>query len=273
MTVSIVQDSLRQVSAAEAGGYMTDLTLAYIVTSDNAASDFGTDALSLFAVSGHASVDQPGDQLSEATGNDQGEKQLFVIGRDFRFESPGRCDVRIRYKMFNVALHPRASHLTIFEPLLDVAPIQSQTDRQGSPILVTRGGHAPQYGEISAMNASVGFRYPMAISTDVPGILSAAWTNTVNEGEFLGGAPGTWLCRNASYRPLDARHSSLSGRPRRWVFDFEFIHDSSGWQPWVFWKDSATGRPPDDLVSGQGYKKIDWHQTRIFGEPGTIPYV
>lgn len=92
-----------------------------------------------------------------------------------------------------------------------------------------------------------------------PWIMAQALIGTVNSDGWNGGAQGTWMCTNVSWKPYD---TTLS----RYEIILEFQHNPDGWNPDVVFIDERSGKPPVGLVDGEGVKTVERYVLANFQE-------
>lgn len=138
--------------------------------------------------------------------------------------------------------------------------IQTQKDKNGDPITVTHNG-VTQGGFINVTIPRSSLNVSAIDAQTEPGSISTAWVGKVNSANWNGGEPGTWMCTSVTFDAFD-----LSVAPPKWRFNFSFTHRAEGWNPDVVFIDPTTGKPPSGLVEGEGYKTIEYFETKDFGQ-------
>jgi len=272
MTITAITDSLASGAPLHGrvdGGVWMETTSLVRLHSDG--SDFGTTAAEAWAA-----VDaQTGGLLPDygAVLDATNFPNLMMDHLDVTAIDPANVDVTVHYGRYNTSLNGGIDNSpVIYSPLQSLKQINTERDPDGNAITVSytgSEGQGPQtqWGEISVLDSEVGFSLDIAITTEQPTTIMTLWGNAVNSAIWNGYGPGTWLCRRCTFRPL-----SVVAGSNKHAFTFEFVHDHSGWQPWVFWRDAHSGRSPSDLTLDTGYKEIPWHLAIDFGvEPANWP--
>ena len=151
--------------------------------------------------------------------------------------------------------------------------VTTQLDANGDPITVEHtwpaddpdfpGETHVQGGEIqvdAAMSELVG---TIVVQTASPGAIADSWVNYVNSNNWQNGEPRTWKCQRVPFTLLDDTTS-----PDTWELSFHFEKDRQTWDndTTAIFIDPRTGRPPENLVENEGYKKIQYYPARNFGE-------
>lgn len=141
----------------------------------------------------------------------------------------------------------------------NVNQVESNLDADGNTISVshTYDSDHPKYGgQTKEQGGTIQFFQPernLAIqglkTTTHPWIMANRMVGAVNQTSWNGGDARTWMCVRASTRPL-----SLTGR---YYMFYEFQYNQDTWDPTVVFIDPDTGKPPLNLVEGEGYKRIE----------------
>ena len=84
-----------------------------------------------------------------------------------------------------------------------------------------------------------------------PWVLAENLIGSVNKKTWLGQPPHTWMCTEVMWEFRDEGN---------YFMEFQFQHDPDTWNPTVVFIDDRTGRPPEGLVEGTGYKNIRYHR-------------
>ncbi len=153
---------------------------------------------------------------------------------------------------------------------------ETAVDAWGAPLAVTYNGvtqPATVQKDVPVYDVSAtGIRdLPMA-----PATLQEMWMGAVNAGPFYGArgyadpfsviGAGALICAEVSLEP---HYISLSDRAYR--IRFRWIGSSDGWRKTIYWKDPATGLPPDDPVVtnwayiAQIHREVNYHSLWPFG--------
>lgn len=96
------------------------------------------------------------------------------------------------------------------------------------------------------------------VAADYPHAISSQWTGVLNSKSWAGGAPFTWMITR-----IDFSQHNEAVSPVEWEFTYEFQFDRTTHLPVIFYIDQRTGRAPDGLVPGTG-----WKQLNGLGQPG-----
>lgn len=136
--------------------------------------------------------------------------------------------------------------------------IETQKDRDGNPITVSHL-EEQQGGAVMVTLSQSYVVYESIEETNIPGVLAEQYNNKVNEETWNGGEPGTWRCDDVSFDPV-----SLTSDPAVFKMRWVFLRDNEGWQPTVFFRDPATGKPPVNPVEGEAIKDIEYYQYASF---------
>jgi len=91
--------------------------------------------------------------------------------------------------------------------------------------------------------------------TNAPWNVAENLIGAVNKNSWLGQPMHTWMCTEVSWEFRDEGNYFMS---------FAFQHDPDTWNPTAVFIDDRTGRPPDDLIEGLGYKYIRYHREKNF---------
>ncbi len=117
-----------------------------------------------------------------------------------------------------------------------------------------------QSGEIQVDLPSDTLEFTGRLITPNPGSIARAWRGRTNLYLWNGGAPGTWRCTEVSFDPWDLGDPEFE----QWLFNFFFQFDPTGWNPDAIFRDQLTGKPPINLVEGNGVIEVDWYPTLDF---------
>ena len=137
-------------------------------------------------------------------------------------------------------------------------------DRAGDQITVEHEG-VKQGGEITPFEGRAVLNFGTAFASLTPWLLVANWVNTVNDSSSFFYSPGalarTWLITELNFELSD--RESPFGWP---IYEFSMTmrHNPDTWDPGVIFIDPTTGRPPEGLSAGTGYKQVIWHDERNF---------
>lgn len=100
-------------------------------------------------------------------------------------------------------------------------------------------------------------------ATNTPGTIVKSYLGKVNATTWQGEEPRTWLCSEATARPLN-----LTQNPQLWSFFFGFSLDESTWdsQTTLVFIDPETNQPPDGIAEGNGLLTVTHYDTKNFNE-------
>ena len=259
MAITSHTDLIEATGGQEVGGWLSSCRRKIVLANTDA---WGTAAgAAIQAVLDDTNVPQAGDTL------DADHPNLFCTTRDVTMNNSKRATVWCNYKFYATTLN---SNVALDNIQTQLKTVTTELDRSGSEITVkhnTAVGHnETQVGEISALHPEGGFVREIVLSRTNDGAAQYdtmnSWINHINSDQWNFGEPGTWLCMDATPRPLQI--NPVGGGLAKWVFRFQFAYDSHGWKPWVFWIDKTTGRPPDGLSPGVGFKQVDHYPTKAF---------
>ena len=278
MAGTVIKDTLTTLEMHEQNGVIwtlrRELLVHAITDSDGASlSDFRVlkEALDACTAEGFGPKTSP-----EATYGD-----LILVERIPSLVGGQQAKVRVElvYEQAGSSLDSLPLETYLFSGSSSLAQSSTDVDRLGNRIFVSYDHPAGNRRDES--QNLVGWREFQAdrIQVDAPNDLMVitgriAMTQTgpmdeaqqirghVNAAIWRGGAPGTWLCTSVEYE----LYHLLSIAPPRpiWTFTWTFQFDPAGWQPWVFFRDPATGKLPSNLVPGQGFYQVDWFPTHTF---------
>ena len=132
-----------------------------------------------------------------------------------------------------------------------LSSVKTNLDHAGNPIIVTHNG-VPQGVEIEKQMPTIVMRYRRR-ETQRPFTRALNHVGKTNNSSFEGRPARTVLC------------TSITGESRdggvTYDVDYEFQYLPETWDVQVFWIDKTTGRPPDNLVAGVGYKTVQVYPT------------
>lgn len=136
-----------------------------------------------------------------------------------------------------------------------VEQVESEIDRQtGQQITVEHNGDV-QGGTVAAFESRSVISFEATWPSAAPLALSQTLTNRVNDQQWAGGAPRTWLITDVGFTLVDPL--GTLGTPT-YRFRFELRYNPDGHDPTVVYIDPDTGRPPPGLTN-LGLKTIEWY--------------
>lgn len=139
--------------------------------------------------------------------------------------------------------------------------IVTEVDKNGATITVTHQG-VEQGGDVTVDQIESYIEFETVESTNVPGAISQAWANYVNDTLWQAGEPGTWKCEEVVAEAVDEASATKKYRMR-----YLFVYNPDGWTPTAYYVDPISRRPPPNLNTtvGNGVAEVDWYEERDFG--------
>ena len=144
-----------------------------------------------------------------------------------------------------------------------VQSVTTQKDASGNQILLSHtftdtdeSGNVTE--RIETQGGEVDIQVPQTVfrvtrrESQSPGANSLFYTGKINSVPFLGGEPKTWLCTRIEGDSDDGGET--------FVVAYEFQYNRETWDATVVFIDPDTGRPPKDLVDGEGIKTVRVYQ-------------
>lgn len=180
---------------------------------------------------------------------------LEVTRRDFRMRGPTIVEILVTYSDpdgdLQVEPPPGETYVTSGGSSLEQS--EEITDINGNPVEVSFGTET-QRGRIPILRPRSQVRLELLGNSDAPGAIGRFWTGAVNAGSFPGievaAPPATWLVESVDFQYVDSDDATP-----RWRFSWIFRNNPDGFDPFVFFVDPDTGRPPPGLVVGTGIKR------------------
>lgn len=119
--------------------------------------------------------------------------------------------------------------------------------------------HNPDYPRTIVQGGEISIPYPQSnyvvqgiFPTARPARIALLIVATVNQVEWLGMPPVTWICSEAQWEVNDPSDKVLGlGKLPNYKFSFEFQYNVDTWDPAVVFIDSRTGRPPHNVRTGE----------------------
>jgi hypothetical protein len=191
-----------------------------------------------------------------------GNTNLVCVGRKVEFLSNSNTKAQI-----DCEYRPIADSKTnfIFSGGTQLAQVTSQVDAYGNQIAVAHQwpSNDPDYpSQYHLQGLDMAVLMPQTTLVAVgqlpiawPSAFAEFWVGSMNETYWSGADPYKWICSRVDFRGLD----NGFGRQRRWEFTMEFQKNRNTWIPQTFFVDPRTGKPPSDLVPGEGIKNVDWY--------------
>jgi len=138
--------------------------------------------------------------------------------------------------------------------------IETEKDADGEDLALDYKGHK-YVGQITPSVVTSATSRETVESTNDPEGLKHAWAGSVNSAPWQGREPGSWLCTNVEYEPLD-----MSSDPRKYRFKFEFEHNPQKHEYWVVYRDES-GRIPSDIEQYPEARKLaKWYPDKDFAD-------
>lgn len=247
MAITVHKELIDRITAVESNGIITAFTTSYLVEGISASSayDLAQQAMN------HADVPQPGDPHPE-------NYNIGVVDRRMNLVEGNNSKVRIEVDYASWGSSHNLNQF-VFNGGTNLQEVTASVDRSGTQVTVTHDGET-QGVEFNPLFPQSTVSATGDLRMQYPSLFSQNWTGFINAYPWAGNAANTWLITGVNWVSVDA-----STFPRTFRFTIEFQHDSTGWQPEVVFIDPDTGRPPDGLVAGTGYKAVDWYPTTDFG--------
>lgn len=190
------------------------------------------------------------------------DSNLRVVKHDFEPASDS-SNTAMRCVVTYAAFADSLPGVNVWVPTLSgsINQVQTNKDLNGFPIFVqhTYDNTDPNYpGQTITQGAQVNAFRPVAEITyrglvQPPSIfnLIIKYLGCVNSTTWNYGNPSRWLCTN-----FTASLHDKSTTPDTWLCEVTFQADGYEWTQEAVFIDPTTGKPPADLVSGVGIKKV-----------------
>src|SRR3990172_5045756 len=245
MTIRVTTDLVPGANLTRRDGLIMGGTRTFRYSSDSPAADgLIGDVTDYNIVAVHASIPRMGDIFHTNFPN------LFLTEMDIEREEIGQFAIRCGYDRINTSLNGGDGTYVLLEVQTQQRQITTNTGIAGTAFEVQHLDEV-QLPEVSALRHAFAMRINRVLTTDTPGLTAGQWIDTINSSIWIGAAPGTWLCTDASYHPLTV--STTQSGVSKYVMSFLFELEPSGWQPEVWFRDPLIGRPPDDIIEGEGH--------------------
>lgn len=165
----------------------------------------------------------------------------------------------VTYKALKDTIPPLGTWVPVLSGTLN--QIQTAKDLLGFPITVshTFDTDDPNWaGQTVTQGAKVNQFRPL-VEITYRGLMNPAsmfnavtkYLGKTNSATWLYGAPGRWLCTG-----FTAERHDVASNPDLWLCEVTFQADGFRWTQTAVFVDPATGKEPDNLVSGVGIKEI-----------------
>jgi hypothetical protein len=266
MTVAVVLDQIETLELQEKWGVVTGVRRKAIVTGLT-----GTTWEILYDVLDQAGLPSFGSFLDDARG-----AHLALTDRNVQMVDLDKAEVELIYGTFNdrgqqlgvdygITYRPAAGKMTAsvvqkrvnFYRENGVGPKQlillHHTYPKDDPDY--GGKTVPQTGEIDVNLPGHNFTIEGVRAAVAPWNIGKALVGAINDSVWLGEAKHSWMCTSVSWEFRGAGMYFMS---------FEFQHDPDTWNPGAVFIDERTGRPPENLLPGIGYKSIRYHKEANF---------
>ena len=109
-----------------------------------------------------------------------------------------------------------------------------------------------QGGEITIYQPQKTFTLRLLKNTASPWVLTDALLGKVNSAAWAGDVERTWMCSSISWKVHKIDNQE------QYDYEIEFQFNPATWDPVVTFIDDRTGKPPKDLVEGEGYYTVEY---------------
>jgi len=200
-----------------------------------------------------------------------GAPHLTLAERNPKLVNKGTVDVDLVYEPFNdegqnMDNPPNSVMTGVLRA--SVSQVTTNLDKDGEAVSLTHtwpsddpdhpGRTDVQGGEFQVFVPQKTFVVQGIKTSSRPWVISNKIIGSVNNGFFAGERAHEWLCTSAGWEIVDA------SSPNRYHMTFEFQHNPDTWNPQVVFIDNRTGKPPVDLVEGDGFKTVRVHDEENF---------
>lgn len=97
-----------------------------------------------------------------------------------------------------------------------------------------------------------------------PNTIADSVIGCVNDRKWLSGDENTWMCTEVTWKYAGSKTGDPVGASDYYHMSFQFQHNPDTWNPTAVFIDERTGRPPENLVAGEGYQYIRYHKAVNF---------
>lgn len=262
--ITVLIDILDNVRWREVQGTITEISRVALVQlkglPPNVPSNLAGESIVTIALR-NSEVPQPGAPHPVVHG-------LFVVERFPIIRSRVIVQIEIRYKRPNLE-QPPPGEAWVPSGGAGLEEISTQLDRNGTQIITEHEGII-QGGQIHPLMPRRELQFSWSAQADTPGQLVDAYVGKVNSDTWQNGSPRTWLCMSFNFGIANAATT-----PVTYDFTANFrqkddgtVNDSgepTGHDPQIIFIDPETGKPPSNLVAGEGYKTVVWYDEAVFG--------
>jgi hypothetical protein len=112
-----------------------------------------------------------------------------------------------------------------------------------------------QNGEVNVHIPQRTFTIEGMVENNAPWDIAEALIGSVNWSTWMGQGEHTWMCTDVTWEYRDKKEGT-----GYYFMTYTFQHDPDTWNPTAVFIDDRTGRPPEGLVEGSGYKYIRYHR-------------
>lgn len=128
-----------------------------------------------------------------------------------------------------------------------------------------------QGGEIDIPYPQSNYGFAGIVRTNAPRKLAGRIIATINEVEWQGDPPLTWICSEIQWEVLDPGEAPADGLTS-YKMQFEFQYNVDTWDPTVVFIDQRTGRPPANVLKAtdeddNGVLSLVVDPTKVLGDP------
>lgn len=281
MAIAVIPERLGSVHAVEVDGALSSLTRTFRVTGlTKQSAGYGYLALAEAANAVYASG-FPGVTVGGILpGTGYGNLVLSKVTPKILDVDATVCDVELEYVPVS-----SAAYYPVFQGSSSLKQVTTEKDYLGEQILVehtfpdddvdfglnttfnpsdTTPKPVLQGGEVSILIPAAEQELTIMISTNTPMNYCLAYLGRINGFSWGGSAPYQWICSDASYTI-----HNLASSPVTWKFSFKFQYDPLGWPKNAIFVDPRTGKPPQDLVPGEGIVEVNCYEVADFNTIGT----
>lgn len=189
------------------------------------------------------------------------EPQLILRDRAARAMDTQTVRIELIYRLPKKGTFPPPGDTWLVSGGSHVEQATFVTDKNGDQVTVEHNG-VVQGVEIHPFVSRGSLQMERIEKVSAPWLLTSIWTNTVNTGSFAfdpGAQPGTWLMTNVHFELTDRKTI-----PPTYRTSYECQKNPEGHDPVAVFIDPETGRPPPDLVAGEGVKSIAEYDAQNF---------
>jgi hypothetical protein len=112
-----------------------------------------------------------------------------------------------------------------------------------------------QGGQIDYLQPQLVLKFSGTMQSSNAVALALSVIGKVNDDTWMEGSAKQWLCTGCGFKVINS-----SASPIEYEFNLEFQYNPDGWDPTVIFADDRTGKPPEGLVAGTGYKTVERYE-------------